>query len=390
MKKKLYITLLTTVLIGMNACESSDLPIQHADSYDYITFAVKTQKTQTRAQVYEGYDASRHPQTLGVFGYYNLPAHNFTSAEGTNYAIFNNETVNYDKTSGNWKTNPERKWDDYKNNNFDFFGYMPQNGQASLTKSSTQESTYVLSIPYTIPTINDKSSPILFEKDLSKAPIICALPEHKEGTTAAGTEKTFERVVEMKFDQTMTGYYLNFQLDTRMNKLRHFRIKGVKLYGTLPTGGTLSRSYTFKENSWTVEAIKWTDLQTTGFDATTGIALAKDKDAENPASPAANDTLYLNDTKFRRWGATFYAPSTTLFVPTIAVTYDVTMEDENQKEITTRKDVTSTIILNNQYFSTLKPESTATIYPINILIQPRFLYVLADQDAWSGFLLIDK
>ena len=380
MKKKLYITLLTTVLIGMNACESSDLPIQHADSYDYITFAVKTQKTQTRAQEYEGYDASRHPHTLGVFGYYN--------AEGTNHAIFNNETVEYDTQSGNWKTNPERKWDDYNSNNFDFFGYMPQYAQASLTKSSTQESTYVLSIPYTIPTINDKSSPILFEKDLSKAPIICALPEHKEGTTAAGTEKTFERVVEMKFDQTMTGYYLNFQLDTRMNKIRHFRIQGVKIYGTLPTGGTLSRSYTSKENSWTAEAIKWTDLQTKEFDATNGIALAKDKDAENPASPAANDTLNLNDTKFRRWGATFYAPSTTLFVPTIAVTYDVTMADE--KEVITRKDVTSTIILDKQYFETLKPESTATIYPINILIQPRYLYVLADQDAWSGFLLVDK
>ena len=387
MKIKQYITLLTTVLIGLNACESSDLPIQHADSYDYITFAVKTQKTQTRAQEYEGYDASRHPQTLGVFGYYNLPDHNFTSAEGTSHAIFNNETVNYDKTSGNWKTNPERKWDDYKNNNFDFFGYMPQNAQASLTKSSTSESTYVLSIPYTIQ-INGNLSPILF--DLKQAPIICAQPEHKEGTTAGGTEKTFERVVEMRFDQTMTGYYLNFQLDTRMNKLRHFRIKGVKLYGTLPTGGTLSRSYTFNGNSWTAEAIKWTDLQTKEFDATNGIALAKDKDAKNPAPPAANDTLNLNDTKFRRWGATFYAPSTTLFVPTIAVTYDVTMEDENKKEITTRKDVTSTIILNNQYFSTLKPESTATIYPINILIQPRFLYVLADQDAWSGFLLIDK
>lgn len=367
----------------MNACESSDLPIQHADSYDYITFAVKTQKPQTRAQVYEEYDASRHPHTLGVFGYYNLPAHDFTSAEGTNHAIFNNETVEYDTQSGNWKTTPERKWDDYKSNNFDFFGYMPQNAQASLTKSSTSESTYVLSIPYTIPQINDLPSPILF--NLKQAPIICALPEHKEGTTAAGTEKTFERVVEMRFDQTMTGYYLNFQLDTRMNILRHFRIKGVKLYGTLPTGGTLSRSYTFNGNSWTAEAIKWTDLQTTNFDASTGIALAK-----NPASPAANDTLNLNDTKFRRWGATFYAPSTTLFVPTIAVTYDVTMEDENKKEITTRENVTSTIILNQQYFSTLKPESTATIYPINILIQPRFLYVLADQDAWSGFLLVDK
>lgn len=388
MKKKQYITLLTTVLIGLNACESSDLPIQHADSYDYITFAVKTQKTQTRAQVYEGYDASRHPLTLGVFGYYNLSAHDFTSAEGTNHAIFNNETVEYDTQSGNWKTNPERKWDDYKSNNFDFFGYMPQNAQATLKKPSATESTYVLSIPYTIPPLYGNPSPILF--DLKQAPIICALPEHKEGTTAGGTEKTFERVVEMKFDQTMTGYYLNFQLDTRMNKLRHFRIRGVKIYGTLPTGGTLSRSYTFKENSWTAEAIKWTDLQTKEFDATNGIALAKDKDAENPAPPTANDTLNLNDTKFRRWGATFYAPSTTLFVPTIAVTYDVTMEDENKKEITTRKDVTSTIILNQQYFSTLKPESTATIYPINILIQPRFLYVLADQDAWSGFLLVDK
>lgn len=387
MKKKQYITLLTTVLIGLNACESSDLPIQHADSYDYITFAVKTQKTQTRAQEYEGYDANRHPHTLGVFGYYNLPAHDFTSAEGTSHAIFNNETVNYDETSGNWKTNPERKWDDYKNNNFDFFGYMPQNAQASLTKSSTQESTYVLSIPYTIQ-INGNPSPILF--DLKQAPIICAQPEHKEGTTAGGTEKTFERVVEMKFDQTMTGYYLNFQLDNRMNILRHFRIRGVKIYGTLPTGGTLSRSYTFNGNSWTAETIKWTNLKTTNFDASTGIALAKDKDAENPAPPAANDTLNLNDTKFRRWGATFYAPSTTLFVPTIAVTYDVTMEDEKGTEVTTRKDVTSTIILNQQYFSTLKPESTATIYPINILIQPRFLYVLADQDAWSGFLLVDK
>lgn len=385
MKKKQYITLLTTVLIGMNACESSDLPIQHADSYDYITFAVKTQKPQTRAQVYEGYDASRHPHTLGVFGYYNLPDYNFTSAEGTNHAIFNNDTVNYDKTSGNWKTTPERKWDDYKSNNFDFFGYMPQNKQASLTKPSTSESTYVLSIPYTMQ-INGKASPILF--DLKQAPIICALPEHKEGTPAAGTEKTFERVVEMKFDQTMTGYYLNFQLDTRMNKLRHFRIKGVKIYGTLPKGGTLSRSYTFKENSWTAEAIKWTDLQTTVFDATTGIALAKDKDAKNPASPTDGETLNIDDTKFRRWGATFYAPSTTQFIPTIAVTYDVTMADG--KEVITRKDVTSTIILDKQYFETLKPESTATIYPINILIQPRFLYVLADQDAWSGFLLIDK
>ena len=175
-----------------------------------------------------------------------------------------------------------------------------------------------------------------------------------------------------------------------MNKLRHFRIKGVKIYGKLPIGGTLSRSYTYNGNSWTAEPIKWTNLQTTEFDATTGIALAMNQDAENPASPKDVETLNIDDKDFRRWGATFYAPSTTQFIPTIAVTYDVTMEDEKGTEVITRENVTSTIILDKQYFSTLKPESTATIYPINILIQPRYLYVLADQDAWSGFLLVDK
>lgn len=374
MKKKQYITLLTTVLIGLNACESSDLPIQHADSYDYITFAVKTQKTQTRAQVYEGYDANRHPHTLGVFGYYNLPDHNFTSAEGTSHAIFNNETVNYDATSGNWKTNPERKWDDYKSNNFDFFGYMPQNAKASLTKSSTSESTYVLSIPYTIPTINGKPSPILFEKDLKQAPIICALPEHKIGTTAEGKEQTFERVVELKFDQTLTGYYLNFKLDTRMNKLRYFRIKGVKIGGKLPTAGNVTRTYKFNGSSWTAEDIKWTELQTTDFDTNSGIALE-------------NNELELKDDQYHRWGTTFYAIADASFVPTIAVTYDVILQGENG-ETKTRENVTSTITMGKTFFESLDPGKTATIYPINILIQPRYLYVLADQDAYTGYLLI--
>ena len=393
MKKKQYITLLTTVLIGLNACESSDLPIQHADSFDYITFAVKTQKTQTRAQIYEGYDASRHPHTLGVFGYYNLPDHNFTSAEGTSHAIFNNEPVIYDTQSGNWKTNPERKWDDYKNNNFDFFGYMPWNKDATLTKSSTSESTYVLSIPYTIPTINDKPSPILFEKDLKQAPIICALPEHKIGTTAEGKEQTFERVVELKFDQTLTGYYLNFKLDTRMNKLRYFRIKGVKIGGKLPTAGNVTRTYKFNGSNWTAEDIKWTDLQISEWDdqnannVNNGIKLAKDPTTTDPASPTADEYMELKDDQYHRWGATFYAIADASFVPIIAVTYDVILKDENGETVT-RKDVTSTITLGKAFFESLDPSKTATIYPINIFIQPRYLYVLADQDAYTGHLLI--
>ena len=75
------------------------------------------------------------------------------------------------------------------------------------------------------------------------------------------------------------------------------------------------------------------------------------------------------------------------FVPTIAVTYDVILKDEKGKTVT-RQDVTSTIILGNKYFETLNPAQTAAIYNINILIQPRYLYVLADQDAYTGHLLI--
>lgn len=371
MKKRQYISLLATVLISMNACESNDLPVQHADSYDYITFAAKMQKEITRAREYEGYDANKHPQTMGAFGYYNLPTHDFSSTEGE---IFKNETVTYDEASKCWKTKPEKKWDDYKNRNFDFFGYMPQNAQAILTKSSTSESTYVLSIPYTIPTINGKSSPILFEKDLKQAPIICALPEHKIGTTAEGKEQTFERVVELKFDQTLTGYYLNFKLDTRMNKLRYFRIKRVKIGGKLPTAGNVTRTYKFNGSNWTAEDIKWTELKTTDFDANSGIVLE-------------NNELELKDDQYYRWGATFYAIADASFVPIIAVTYDVILKDE-KGETVTRKDVTSTITLGKTFFESLDPGKTATIYPINIFIQPRYLYVLADQDAYTGHLLI--
>ena len=64
-------------------------------------------------------------------------------------------------------------------------------------------------------------------------------------------------------------------------------------------------------------------------------------------------------------------------------------KDENQKEVITRKGVTSAIELNEKNFESLKQGVTAMIYPIRILIQPRYLYVLADEDAYTGHLLID-
>lgn len=387
-------------LASLTACESNDLPIQHADSYRYITFAARTQKMTTRADDrYESYDPvlRMHPRNMGVFGYYNFASHSFkttgTETGGNNHAIFDNIQIVYDTSTKTWSTKEEKRWDAYPDCNFDFFGYMPHSESATLSKPSATESTYLLTIPFSMPTINGNPSPILAQKDLRQAPIICAKPEHKGSTTAGGSDATFERVVTFLFDQTLTGYNLNFQLDQKMNAIRHFRIKGVKIYGKglndegLATGGKVSRSYTWSNNEWTAKAIQWSHLNKGIITEEHAIQLAKDKNPETPFTPGANESMVINDNKYHRWGTTFYAIADASFVPTIAVTYDVILKDE-KGETVTRQDVTSTIILGNKYFETLNPAQTAAIYNINILIQPRYLYVLADQDAYTGHLLI--
>lgn len=387
-------------LASLTACESNDLPIQHADSYRYITFAARTQKMTTRADDrYESYDPvlRMHPQDMGVFGYYDFASHSFettgTETGGKNHAIFDNIQVDYDTSTKTWSTKEEKRWDAYPDCNFDFFGYMPHSESATLSKPSATESTYLLTIPFSMPTINGNPSPILAQKDLRQAPIICAKPEHKGSTTAGGSDATFERVVTFLFDQTLTGYNLNFQLDQKMNAIRHFRIKGVKIYGKglndegLATGGKVSRSYTWSNNEWTAKAIQWSNLNKRIITEEHAIQLAKDKNSETPFTPGANESMNIDDSEYHRWGTTFYAIADASFVPTIAVTYDVILKDE-KGETVTRQDVTSTIILGNKYFETLNPAQTAAIYNINILIQPRYLYVLADQDAYTGHLLI--
>ena len=387
-------------LASLTACESNDLPIQHADSYRYITFAARTQKMTTRADDrYESYDPVQrmHPQDMGVFGYYDFASHSFettgTETGGKKHAIFDNIQVDYDTSTKTWSTKEEKRWDAYPDCNFDFFGYMPHSESATLSKPSATESTYLLTIPFSMPTINGNPSPILAQKDLRQAPIICAKPEHKGSTTAGGSDATFERVVTFLFDQTLTGYNLNFQLDQKMNAIRHFRIKGVKIYGKglndegLATGGKVSRSYTWSNNEWTAKAIQWSNLNKGIITEEHAIQLAKDKNSETPFTPGANESMDIDDSKYYPWGTTFYAIADASFVPTIAVTYDVILKDE-KGETVTRQDVTSTIILGNKYFETLNPAQTAAIYNINILIQPRYLYVLADQDAYTGHLLI--
>lgn len=418
MKKFLNIvTPLIILLAILTACESSDMPIQHADNYAYISFSAKTEKTLTRTNPYEAYDAAKHPATMGVFGYYSSTSH---PKLGVDNSIYSNESVSYNSTTENWTATSRKRWNDYlgKATSFHFFAYMPKVDGAKVISTNR---TFTLSFPFAMSTSaeetssenissNPTSSPVIF--DIRKAPIICAKPQSKDSMDAQKTEYTFDRVVNFQFDQTLTGYRLLFKLDTKMGAVRQFRIKRVTLSGKLATSGTVSRSYTWDETKklWTQGAIEWKedDLTYTTFEESTAaegntvtapfkIPYKDNKDDTNTTS-----SVFENETKsilldnsikdYTQWGPAFYTIPDKNFTPTIKVTYDVVFKDEKQQEVITRKGVTSDIELNEKNFESLKNQKqgvTAMIYPIRILIQPRYLYVLADEDAYTGHLLID-
>lgn len=415
MKKFLNIvTPLIILLAILTACESSDMPIQHADNYAYISFSAKTEKTLTRTNPYEAYDAAKHPATMGVFGYYSSNSH--PKLDGAN-SIYSNESVSYNSTTENWTATSRKRWNEYlgKATSFHFFAYMPKVDGAKVISTNR---TFTLSFPFTMSTSaeeissentssNPTPSPVIF--NIRKAPIICAKPQSKDSMDAQKTEYTFDRVVKFKFDQTLTGYRLLFKLDTKMGAVRQFRIKRVTLSGKLATKGTVSRSYTWDETKklWTQGAIEWKedDLTYTTFEESTAaegntvtapfkIPYKDNKDDTNTTSSAfenATKSILIDNSikDYTQWGPAFYTIPDKNFTPTIKVTYDVVFKDEKQQEVITRKDVTSAIELNEKNFESLKQGVTAMIYPIRILIQPRYLYVLADEDAYTGHLLID-
>lgn len=404
MKKFLNIvTPLIILLAILTACESNDMPIQHADNYAYISFSAKTEKTLTRTNPYEKYDAAKHPATMGVFGYQSSTSHPKLDGDNT---IYSNESVSYNSTTENWTATNRKRWNEYlgKAISFHFFAYMPKVDGAKVISTSR---TFTLSFPFAMSTSaeetssdntssNHTPSPVIFDFDIKKAPIICALPQSREGMDAQKTEYIFERVVNFWFDQTLTGYRLLFKLDTKMGAVRQFRINRVTLSGKLATSGTVSRSYTWDETKkqWTTQgAIGWKDLAYKTFDSFE-IPYKDNKDDTNTTSSAFENEkksiLLDNSIKdYTQWGAAFYTIPDKNFTPTINVTYDVVFKDEKQQEVITRKGVTSAIELNEKNFETLKQGVTAMIYPIRILIQPRYLYVLADEDAYTGHLLID-
>lgn len=388
MKKSKPIISSIALLAGLTACSSNDMPIQHSDQYDNITFTVETQKVVTRANDYEEYNPEQHPLQMGVFGYQA----NSQTSDHTLLNDFNNQQVTFDKSQKNWGYGEPKKWEDYQEARFfDFLAYMPYHNntahtekQASVTiqTDATQNTeTYTLSVPYTPTTYASTSttasaSPFLF--DSKSAPIICALPEHREVKDEKGNKKSFDHTIRFKFDQTLTGYKLLFKLDPQMGAIRQFHIKKVQITGEIPTSCTITRNFTYDKTTqkWSAREIQWTDITLQTFTN------------NNPVNIPFKETV-VTPTDYAQWGGTFYTIPYAAFEPTIQVTYDVEMKAQDGTTIVTRKDVTSSIILNKSNFGSFNSSATATIYPIRILIQPRYLYVLTDQDAYTGHLLID-
>ena len=386
MKKSKPIISSIALLAGLTACSSNDMPIQHSDQYDNITFTVETQKVVTRANDYEEYNPEQHPLQMGVFGYQA----NSQTSDHTLLNDFNNQQVTFDKSQKNWGYGEPKKWEDYKETRFfDFLAYMPYHENTGnpanitiQTDAAKNTETYTLSVPYPPTTSASTSttastSPFLF--DSKSAPIICALPEHREVKEADGTKKSFDHTVRFQFDQTLIGYKLLFKLDPKMGAIRQFHIKKVQITGEkIPTSCTITRNFTYDKNTqvWSAEGIQWTGITLQTFTN------------DNPVIIPFKETV-VTPSDYAQWGGTFYTIPYAAFEPTIQVTYDVEMKAQDGTAIVTREDVTSSILLNKSNFGSFNSSATATIYPIRILIQPRYLYVMTDQDAYTGHLLID-
>lgn len=343
------------------AC-SSDIDYTEPDNMtDEIAFTVGNistpNKLASRAEhTHNPWNAAVHANTLGVFGF----------CEGGT-EIFKNQQLTYNESK--WEYTPKKYWQEYINKtSFDFFGYMVEEDELpSATIETPETSKYTLSFPASI------SSPILTSAD--KTPLICHAPVHT----------SFQKLaIPFDMDQTLTGYCIQFQLDEKMDALRYFVIKSIKVSGTnLPKAGTVKRTYTFTNDAWTAGTVVWTSVTTSNVTEADAVSI--------PISSEKKQVTVNTHTDWVKWGdkdivtdGAFYAIPSADFNPTIEVTYDVYSDASTM----TRKDVKSKIILNTTNFSNLVAATTGEINPIKIKIVPDYLYVLSDDDHATGVLVV--
>ena len=99
-------------------------------------------------------------------------------------------------------------------------------------------------------------------------------------------------------------------------------------------------------------------------------------------------SLTLADYDFHEWGTPFYAIPVESFMPTISVTYNVKVADNGT---VTREKVTNKIIFNKDNVANLRKTglTPGKINSLEIAIVPDHLYILADQDQYIGYLVME-
>lgn len=345
---KLYIALLSVPFIA--GCSGDDLEqyAQRADNADEIGFLLKTENVTRRYS-----KDNPHPETMGTFGYHDL---NETNMKKDKYIIFKNDSVTY--SDGEWTYEPVKFWPEYSAyTSFDFFGYMPYDSLATFTGSGN---LYTLSFGATL------DDAMMLEG--KNAPLICNSPHHKDAP---------RDIVRFDMDQTLTSFQLKFKLGTKMSKVREFEITKVKVSGKFPYKGTITRTYKFDEENkvWGDSSIVWKKVAK--------MTSEKTLDIKNEGG-----SLTLQDDEFHNWGSPFYAIPVTDFKPTISVTYNVKVADNGT---VTRENVTNKIIFNEDNFANLKKWAIAPgkLNTLEIAIVPDHLYILADQDQYIGYLVME-
>lgn len=334
------------------ACSGDDLEqyAQRADNANEIGFMPRTENV-TRAT----YSVDNpHPDNMGAYGFHDLSSDTYDKAANR---IFSNQKVLC--VDGDWTYSPVKYWPEYSAyDSFDFFGYMPYTSTASFSYLAGK---YILSFT---PTLNETNM-----TEGTDLPLICNVPHHKN---APG------QIVNFDMDQTMTGFQLKFKLGEKMSKVREFEITKVVVSGTIPYKGKITRSYQFKEGKWEFEPLEWSDVVSKSMSLN---IVNKDEDL-NAVS------LTLADNEFHEWGSPFFAIPVESFTPTISVTYNVKVADNGT---VTRENVTNKIVFNKDNFANLKKTglTPGKINSLEIAIVPDHLYILADEDQYIGYLVME-
>jgi len=391
MKKRYNIQYLLALMftLALVGCSNDDFLTTQSDEAKVVSFSIGTDMPKIVSKARDGYRdwTENDPQSFGAFGMYDR---NFANID----KLFRNQRVN--RVGSAWTYTPLKYWADYTwCETFDFFGYMPYVADATLTQGGVgSENEYTLSFPVTLGDADSDGIIDAVTSTASKVPLICHAPVHK---TEVGD------VINYEMDQVLTGFSLKFMLGTKMTALRDFVIKEVKIKGAeneMPYSGTVSRTYTYdpSKDSWSSGDVMWTDIvnSTTATEFTVPFV---DHDGDKTIYDSTNGTGTLRIgysdpvetvADARQWGNPFYAIPSASFNPTIEVTYDVTVKDENGAYITTRSDIVSTIKFKDDNFTTYTAAgAVAKVNPIVVQIIPDYLYVLADADQRIGYLLVE-